>query len=195
MITIPLVVFACWIIFILYWFFSARSVKSIQETRGWLGGNWYPILYLIGFLFIVNFRFLGSLGIPTEKLATLLLPHTIVLNISVVILLIAGLMIAIIARRTLAENWSAAVALKKDHELITIGLYHYVRHPIYTGMLLMILGTILSLGTLSACIGFLIIALAIWLKLKQEEALLTEHFSKEYSSYKQRTKFLIPFIW
>jgi protein-S-isoprenylcysteine O-methyltransferase Ste14 len=195
MITMQQVVLVCWIIFLLYWFISARSVKPIQETRGWLGGNWYPILYLIGFSFMINFRFLGRLGIPTTKLAILLLPHTLVLNIIIVILLLAGLIVAISARRTLARNWSGAVALKEDHELITAGLYQYVRHPIYTGMLLMILGTALSLATLGACIGFLIILVGVLLKLKQEEALLTKYFSQDYLSYKKRTRTLIPFIW
>ncbi len=59
----------------------------------------------------------------------------------------------------------------------------------------MVLGTALSFGTLSACIDFLIIVLTIWLKLRQEEALLTKHFAEEYLSYKGRTKTLIPFIW
>jgi len=179
MITIRQVVQACWIIFVLYWFISAVSVKPIQETSGWLGGNWYPILYLLGFLFMINFGFLGKLGIPTNKLATLLLPHTTVLNMIIVILVIPGLMIAIVARRTLARNWSGAVALKEDHELIKTGLYQYVRHPIYTGMLLMILATALSFATLGACIGFLIILVGVLLKLQQEEALLTEHFAQD----------------
>lgn len=52
--------------------------------------------------------------------------------------LVAGLIVAVVARRMLAGNWSGAVALKKDHELITTGFYQYVRHPIYAGMLLMI---------------------------------------------------------
>jgi len=186
---------ASWIIFVLYWFISAQSVKSTQETRGWLGGNWYPILYLIGALFMINFRFLGRLGIPTKTLAILLVPPTIVINVVIVILLIVGLIIAITARRTLAGNWSNAVALKKNHELITTGLYQYVRHPIYTGMLLMFLGTALSLGTLGSCIGFLIILVGILFKLKQEEALMTEHFAEEYMSYKKHTKTLIPFLW
>jgi protein-S-isoprenylcysteine O-methyltransferase Ste14 len=195
MITTQQVTLACWIIFVLYWFMSARSVKPIQETRGWLGGNWYPILYLIVFLFMINVRFLDRLGIPTNKLAILLLPHTTVLNIIIVILLIAGLIIAIAARRTLARNWSGAVTLKEDHELITTGPYQYVRHPIYTGMLLMILGTALSVATLGACIGFFIIVVGILLKSRQEEALLTKHFVQGYLSYKKFTRTLIPFIW
>jgi len=144
---------------------------------------------------MINFRFLARFGIPMDSLIVLLIPQTIVMNAVIVILVTAGLVVAIIARRTLAKNWSAAVALKKDHELITTGLYHYVRHPIYIGARLMVLGTTLSLGTLSACIGFLINVLTTWLKLKQEEAFLAEHFAEEYSSYKSRTRMLIPFIW
>jgi len=138
---------------------------------------------------------LARLGIHRDKLAILLLPHTLVLNILVVIFLIAGLVVAITARHTLAGNWSGAVAFKEDHELITTGLYQYVRHPIYTGMLLMILGTALSVATLGAAIGFLIILVGVLLKLRQEEALLTKHFAQDYLSYKNRTRTLIPFIW
>lgn len=195
MITIQQVVSAGWIIFVIYWFISAWSVKPIRETSGWLRGNWYPILYLIGFSFMINFKFLSRLGIPRNKLAILLLPHTIVLSIIILILMSAGLMVAIVARSTLARNWSGAVALKEGHELITTGPYQFVRHPIYTGMLLMILGTALSLDTVGACIGFLIILAGVLLKMQQEEVLLTKHFAQDYLSYKKRTKILIPFIW
>src|ERR1041385_6178841 len=195
MMTIEQFVAACWLSFILYWFISAWSVKRNQETSGWVGGNWDPILYLIGVLFMVNFTFLARLGIPRDKLALLLLPHTPVLNIIVAILLSAGLVVAIAARHTLAGNWSGVVAFKEDHELITTGPYQYVRHPIYTGMLLMILGTALSLATLGAAIGFLIILAGVLLKLKQEEMLLTQHFAQDYLSYKKHTRTLLPFIW
>jgi protein-S-isoprenylcysteine O-methyltransferase Ste14 len=195
MITTQQVMAACWIIFLLYWFISAQSVKSVQETRGWLGGNWYPILYMLGFLLMANLRFLSRFGVPTKTLSIPLFPHTILINVVIMILLIGGVTIAIRARRTLAGNWSNAVALKKNHELITSGLYQYVRHPIYTGMLLMFLGTALSFGTLGAMIGFLIILIGILFKLKQEEILMTKHFAQEYTSYKKRTKTLIPFLW
>ena len=144
---------------------------------------------------MINFKFLGRFGIPTDRLAMPLLQNTILINVMVVILLTVGLSIAILARRTLAGNWSGQVALKKGHELVTTGIYQYVRHPIYTGMLMMILGTALSLGTLGAAIGFLIILIGILLKLKQEEKLMAEHFAEEYESYKKRTKTLIPFLW
>ena len=184
-----------WIIFLLYWLISARSVKPIRETKGLLGGNWHVIMYWIGYLLIGDFKFLGRFGIPTKTLAIPLVPHTALVNVVAALLLVAGLIIAIMARHTLAGNWSNSVALKKNHELITTGLYGYVRHPIYTGMLMMFLGTALSFGTLGAAMGFLVILIGILFKLKEEEALMTEHFAGQYKAYKEHTRTLIPFIW
>lgn len=117
------------------------------------------------------------------------------LNILITILLASGLVIAIAARRRLASNWSGQVAIQQGHELITRGLYGYVRYPIYAGILLIALGTGFSYDTLSAGIGFLIISIAVYLKLGDEERILSRHFGDEYLSYKQRTKALIPFLW
>ena len=188
------VIICCWVIFGLYWFISSSSVKSIQETRGWLAGNWHGIWLLIGGLFLSNLPFLAKVGVSISSLTILLIPSSIVINVVIIVFAVTGLIVAMIARRTLAGNWSRAVAFKEDHELITTGLYHYVRHPIYTGVLLMILATALSVGTLSAGIGFVIIVLGLWFKLRAEEELLTVHFPKEYLAYKDRTKALIPYV-
>jgi len=188
------VIICCWVIFGLYWFISSSSVKSTQETRGWLAGNWHGIFLLIGGLFLSNLPFLAKVGVVISSLTILLIPSSIVINVVIIVFAVTGLIVALMARRTLAGNWSRAVAFKEDHELITTGLYHYVRHPIYTGVLLMILATVLSVGTLSASIGFVIIVLGLWFKLRAEEEILTLHFPKEYSAYKDRTKALIPYV-
>jgi protein-S-isoprenylcysteine O-methyltransferase Ste14 len=188
------VIICCWVIFGLYWFISSSSVKSTQETRGWLAGNWHGIFLLIGGLFLSNLPFLAKVGDFISSLTILLIPSSIVINVVIIVFAVTGLIVALIARRTLAGNWSRAVAFKEDHELITTGLYHYVRHPIYTGVLLMILATALSVGTLSAGIGFVIIVLGLWFKLRAEEEILTKHFPKEYLAYKDRTKALILYV-
>ncbi len=179
----------------LYWFISARSAKPNQETKGWFAGYGYRILLLIGALFILDFRLLAGAGVPVKMLAIPVIPHFPVFNALAVIFAVAGLMIAIAARRTLAGNWSGAVAIKVGHELVTSGLYRYVRNPIYSGILTLVFGTALSFGTLGACIGFLIIGITIWLKVRGEEVILMKHFSEEYLSYKKRTRSLIPFVW
>ncbi len=193
--TIQTFILGCWIIFMLYWLISAGAVKPIQKTSGWLQGNWYTVLFLLGFLLITNFRFLGRLGIPVTPLAVLLIPRSTVVSALTIVLMVGGLIIAIAARRTLAGNWSGQVAIKEGHELITVGLYRYLRNPIYSGILIMTLGTALFFSTLSALIGFLIIVLGVCLKLSDEERILAEHFGSDYASYKQRSKALIPFLW
>jgi protein-S-isoprenylcysteine O-methyltransferase Ste14 len=85
------------------------------------------------------------------------------------------------------------VTFKEGHELIETGPYRVVRHPIYSGLLLMVLGTAILAGRLGGLVAFPIYLLSIWIKLRWEEALMTKHFP-EYLEYKARTKALVPFL-
>jgi protein-S-isoprenylcysteine O-methyltransferase Ste14 len=105
---------------------------------------------------------------------------------------VGGLALALWARVTLGRNWSGIVTFKENHELIRNGPYSYVRHPIYSAILMMMLGSALAIGTLGALIGLPLILLGVWLKLRQEEALMTKHFPAEYSSYRSQVRALIP---
>ncbi len=191
MIILQRIILACWIIFFLYWMISSRSVKPIHKTKGWLGGNWYQILLLVGFLLTLN-----PFGLArVDPLAFYIFRPGTAVQIPAAVLSLTGLAVAILARRTLAGNWSREVAIKEGHELITNGLYQYIRNPIYFGILLMALGTTLSIATLSAVVGFLLILLTVVFKLRAEENILAEHFSEAYLSYRKHTWVLIPFIW
>ena len=116
--------------------------------------------------------------IPVSPLNVTLVPRSAVVSILSSGCAVSGLATALVARRTLADNWSAVVTFKRDHELITRGIYHYIRHPIYTGVLLMFLATVLLVGTLGAVLGFLIVFIGLWVKLKQEEVLMERHFPR-----------------
>ena len=181
-----LLVPACWLIFLLYWAISARSVKpTVERSRGF-GGNWHYVVLIIGAILQQH--------IPISPLNLTLLPRTAFIDLLSSLCAVGGLAIALVARRTLADNWSSVVTFKQDHELITRGIYHYMRHPIYTGVLLLFLATVLLVGTLGAVLGFLIVIIGLWVKLKQEEALLERHFPTEYPEYKRQVKALLPFI-
>jgi len=122
-------------------------------------------------------------------------PHGPAVDIVGAALCLAGLVGAVWARRTLGDNWSAAVTLKHGHELIVRGPYNYVRHPIYTGILLMVLGTAIAIGRLHAWIGLLVCVVGFWVKLRQEEALMTRQFPDAYPPYRRRVKALVPFVF
>ncbi len=194
MITAQYVVFAaCWGSFLLYFMMSARSVKPTQERRG--DGIFLRVVVTI----LVAFLFFESFGLPFSvyPLDLRLIPHSEATMGAGVIFTTAGLMVALAARKTLAGNWSASdeAVIKIGHELITTGAYGHVRHPLYSGALLMFLGTALFAGTISAFILFLFVLLSLLISLRREEDLLMEHFPQEYPAYKKRVKALIPFIW
>jgi protein-S-isoprenylcysteine O-methyltransferase Ste14 len=125
----------------------------------------------------------------------LVVPYTLAIQALAVSLCILGLLGAIWARRTLAENWSMEVVFKEQHELVERGPYRFVRHPIYTSVLLMVLGSALAEGLLTALVGFLLIVAGFAVKLKQEEVLMLRHFPTQYAAYKSRVKALLPLVW
>ena len=110
-------------------------------------------------------------------------------------LTIAGFAFAIWARVHLGRNWSGTVTIKKDHELIRGGPYGIVRHPIYTGALLALLGTSIIFGETRWLLGFGLAVLALRLKSLREERFMTEQFGAEYADYRRKVKALIPFFW
>jgi protein-S-isoprenylcysteine O-methyltransferase Ste14 len=177
----------CWVVFLLYWLVSARSVKPTKEQTDGIGGYWHYALVFFAFLL---------LNAPVSPLtAPIVAPSSFAIGVLSSVCALLGLGIAIVARRTLAGNWSGSVTFKQDHTLVTTGIYGYMRHPIYTGVLLMFTGTALLVGTLGAVAGFLTMFLTLWLKLKQEEALMRRHFPRDYPVYEERVKALIPYVF
>jgi protein-S-isoprenylcysteine O-methyltransferase Ste14 len=122
-------------------------------------------------------------------------PHSTAMTFVGLVVTVLGLLLAIWARVVLGGNWSGTVTFKENHELIVRGPYALVRHPIYTALLLMFLGTALAIGTAGGFVGLALFFLSFWIKLRQEEALMTEHFGDQYRDYKKRVKALIPFVF
>ena len=134
---------------------------------------------------------------PSNYLKLLLItivPNTVISLIIGSIITVFGLCITIWARATLGSNWSGAVTFKKNHELITRGPYKFVRHPIYTGLMTMLIGTFIVYGFAYVLLAIIIFFLGLIGKLMQEEKLMIKHFGKKYIDYKNKTKALIPFI-
>jgi protein-S-isoprenylcysteine O-methyltransferase Ste14 len=177
----------CWIIFLVYWYISALRTKRIAEQQSFASAQAHRIPVTAGLLLMI-LRYLpqpmNAVVIPTTD-------WTLALGDAICVL---GLFVTIWARVTLAGNWSADVTFKQDHELIRTGPYQFVRHPIYTGLLLMCIGTAITGGRLHHWLGLPLIALGFWIKLKQEERLMMQHFPDQYPAYRKEVKALVPFI-
>src|ERR1700722_3567906 len=184
----------CWIIFLGYWALNWRAVKPTKET------TWKPqsIGWIIAWIVVIAY-FLSPWGqhnfLNQTNLSLFSIFKTTTAQVIGVVFLICGLITAIIARKTLADNWSGNVELKKEHKLITTGVYKYVRHPIYTGVSFMGLGIFIINHSILSLLFVLILFWFFTYKLKKEEILLLKHFPKEYPAYMKRTKALLPFIY
>ena len=110
-----------------------------------------------------------------------------------VALVAAGIAFAWWARVHLGRLWSGNITIKIDHRIVDTGPYAWVRHPIYTGLLLSLLATAAAKGTLPAVGGFLLLLLGIWMKARLEERWLATQLGEDaYDAYRQRVPMLIP---
>lgn len=124
-------------------------------------------------------------------------PKNIYIEILGFITVIIGTTLSIKARKDLGTNWahSAEYQIKKNHELITQGIYAYIRHPIYTGIFLSCVGAeMVSDSYLFILIVFVFSPLA-YIQAKNEEKILIEQFGKEYEKYMSTSKMFIPYLW
>jgi protein-S-isoprenylcysteine O-methyltransferase Ste14 len=93
------------------------------------------------------------------------------------------------------RSWRFRAKLNKGHELATGGAFRVLRHPIYSGMNLAALGTLLWVPTPVVWIGFILIVLGSDLRARAEETLLHRAFGSEYAEYSTRTKRFIPYVY
>lgn len=177
----------CWILFIVYWIISAFKVKAVAERQDWAASMIYKVPTIMGFVLLWRADLFPQLDWP-------LTPRNDFLRLTGAVLCVAGVLTAIWARRTLAGDWSSNVTFKHDHELVKTGPYRFARHPIYTGLLLMIFGTALAAARFSSWLGFVLMFVGFWIKLKEEEAVMLRHFPDTYPEYRRQVKAVIPFI-
>ena len=79
--------------------------------------------------------------------------------------------------------------------MITSGPYAFVRHPIYTGILAGFLGSAIAVSQVRGVIGFVLIFLVLWAKLRLEEEWMRTQFGETYASYADHTAALVPYVF
>ncbi len=179
-----------WIAVLGYWLWAARSAKPARQQEHFakrLMVYWLPLL--IAALLLGPGEWFGH-----SLLREQFVPHTTRVYAVGLALAVAGAVLSIVSRRLLGRNWSATVQLKQEHELITNGPYRFVRHPIYTGLLLLFLGNAVMVGDWRGLLAVALVSVSFWRKLRLEEVWLTAHFGEPYRRYQARTKALIPAV-
>lgn len=177
-----------WLAFYTYWMIAAFGVKKNVRTKGRLERTGVRLV-LIAVIFLF-FRIPGVRQAFVHYQNAHSGPATETVGI---LLCLFGFGFAIWARLHLGRNWGQPMTLKEGHELVTTGPYKFVRHPIYTGLLIAMLGSTLVTPVwlvASVCLTAYFVYSA-----QTEERIMMQQFPGEYSEYRRRTKALVPFVW
>lgn len=173
-----------WLVFWVYWLVAARGMKP-----GSLGGSGMALRVLLAIATYAVIR--ASLVVLPRR------PHPgLVTNVGVGVIglavLVAGLGLAVWARVHLGRNWGMPMSRKDEPELVTDGPYRLIRHPIYTGLVLAIIGSSLTVSLLGLVVALIAGGYFTYAATVEERNLVRA--VPGYAAYRARTRKLIPYV-
>jgi protein-S-isoprenylcysteine O-methyltransferase Ste14 len=179
---IDLVILVGWVAFWIYWLAASAGVKSGQ-TR-WTRFAGFRIGVILVVLLLLRVRaFKGHTAITND-------PWLQGTGLAVFLL---GLGLAIWARVYLGRNWGMPMSQKADPELVTTGPYSSIRHPIYSGLILAMIGTTVAVS-LYWLVAVVLLGAYFLYSAIAEERFMARTFPDSYPGYKRSTKRLIPYV-
>jgi protein-S-isoprenylcysteine O-methyltransferase Ste14 len=192
---IPYIIIGCWAAFILVWFTFAFNVKRDIGRSPWRRLWWLRIIIVVTVISVISATSSFSKVMHNFWITQWLIQTPLYgpLGIVAAVFCVVGIGIAIWARVYLGRNWSGIPSLKQGHELVTSGPYAYVRHPIYTGIILAILGSAIT-SPVWLITFFVVSAMFIW-RVYVEEGLMIQQFPTQYPEYQKKTWALVPWVW
>ncbi len=181
---------ALWLIFIAYWAIMGARAKRTIGARFW--GREAGLRVAVVVLVLLALR-LPVVRHALRNMRAYAAAASPLMGLIGVVLCAFGVGLAIWARSHLGRNWGMPMTRKENPELVTSGPYAYVRHPIYTGMLIAALGTAISISPFWL-IPLVLLGVYFVYSARREEKLMMEQFPGQYPQYMSRTKMLVPFV-
>jgi protein-S-isoprenylcysteine O-methyltransferase Ste14 len=179
---------AMWLGYLAYWQVMSKDVKVTEREEPALS----RLVRLV--LIVCAVGLLSLPRVPFPLLNERFLPAGAWCFRSGAAVTAGGLLFSVWARRHLGKNWSQAVTVKEDHELITSGPYALVRHPIYTGLLMALVGSAIARGEWRGLVAVAFVLTVLWRKLRLEERWMRSQFGDSYEAYVRRVRRLVPYI-
>jgi len=173
-----------WLIIWLLWAFQSKQTRQKESLASQIAYR-LPILAFVA-LMIYARHYNGSFW------ASPVIPWQPWLGPLAVSLTAAGFAFTIWARAYLGSNWSGTVTIKVGHELIRTGPYRFVRHPIYTGIMVAFLGTALAWNQWCAVAAIPLFWLSFTIKRLKEEQFMRQTFGSQYDDYTRTTGAIFP---
>jgi len=175
-----------WCLFSVYWSIAAKNSAEAKSAESSGSRRVHQALLNGGILLLF---------LPIPGLRQAFVPGSLAWILAGLFVEAASFGLAIWARRHLGGNWSGRIEIKTDHALVRTGPYRLLRHPIYTAILGLSVGTALVDGETHALVGLAMNVLAYWRKIRMEEAKLREAFGPDYDDYSRATWRLVPGIF
>jgi protein-S-isoprenylcysteine O-methyltransferase Ste14 len=182
MYAIDFVIGVVWVVFWIYWIAASAGVKA-GRTR-WARFAGIRVAGVLIVLLLLRLRVLKGHAVTDD-------PWLQGIGLAVFLL---GLALAVWARVYLGRNWGMPMSEKVDPELVTTGPYSTIRHPIYSGIILAMIGTTIAVS-LYWLIAVVLLGAYFSYSAVMEERYMAGLFPDAYPRYKQSTKMLIPFIF
>lgn len=183
------VISALWLTLVVYWALSAHAVKRVIGRWIW----WREIAVRLGFFALVVLALQVIATGHASPSARYVLSTSLWMGVIGTVLCVLGIGFAILARASLGQSWASATTRTGSTVLVTTGPYARVRHPIYGGMLLAMLGSAIGQSV------WWVLPLVVYgpqfiRSARREEGLLRAQFPERYQAYMKRTKMLLPFV-
>lgn len=184
-----------WIVFMVIWLVGMATAKRTAR-RPWYQGWAVRVAILVAVFLITRYNILsGNIHANHAASASYLsgMLNNPVLGWLGAALTVLGVALAVWARLYLGRNWGMPQSLKENPELVTTGPYSYIRHPIYTGVIVAMLGPALVIWwwlVLCVLMGVYFVYSA-----RTEEQLMLAQFPNQYPEYMRRTRMLVPFLF
>jgi len=169
---------AGWIGFSVYWGIAARNSAEAKTAESAGSRRVHVLLTNVGQLLLF---------VPLPGMRQSFLVHSLAWVAAGLAIQASSIALAVWARRHLGSNWSGRIEIKMDHELVRTGPYRLLRHPIYTAVVGMCVGTGLVDGHVHALVGLAMVLAAYWRKIRMEEANLRDAFGSRYEDYRRAT--------
>ena len=176
-----------WLLLVAYWAVAAVGAKRNTSGRRWRREIGLRLIVILLIVALMQSRSLRLFLVETQRSAS----HSSILGWTGVALCLFGFSLAINARRHLGRNWGLPMSRKEQPELVTTGPYALIRHPIYTGLILAMLGSAIGVNVFWALLLVPVGAYFIY-SARREESVMLQLFPEQYAAYMARTGMLAP---
>ncbi|MGC3944448.1 MAG: isoprenylcysteine carboxylmethyltransferase family protein [Chryseolinea sp.] len=178
----------CWTTVVVIWLISGIHAAKTRKTASGKAGRWFRFILAVAFpvCFLSN-------DLRTLNTIYLFSSDAFVQWVSVA-LCFTGISVAIWARLHIGKSWAMPMAQTENTELITSGPYRLVRHPIYAGLILAMIGSMISASILWSA-WYILWTLYFLYSAFMEEQALQAQYPMDYNDYKRKSKMFIPFVF